>query len=147
VIAGPGESGYVAGLKRKVADLTLESQVRLLGEVRDEAKESLFAASDVVIAPSYSENFGRVVAEALARGIPVIVSRRTPWRRVEERGCGLWIENDAASLSEAIMQISRMSLPELGERGRAWMIEEFSWDQRAQEMLSLYESVLKESQN
>src|SRR5439155_27327241 len=92
----------------------------------------------LTIVPSYKENFAMVMAESLAHGVPVIASKGTPWRRVEEIGCGLWVDNDAESLAKAIGQMSRMPLREMGTRGREWMAKEYSWDKRAQEFLACY---------
>ena len=94
-----------------------------------------------MIAPSYTENFGLVVAEALGHAVPVIVSRGTPWRRVEEIGCGLWVENDPESLAAAIQRISGMPLREMGLKGREWMQREFDWDSVASRMINVYRSL------
>jgi glycosyltransferase involved in cell wall biosynthesis len=147
VIAGAGDVQYITRLKAQVRQLGLEAQVRFAGEVRREAREELLAAADLVVVPSYTENFGRVIGEALASGVPVIASKRTPWKRIEEVGCGFWVENDARSLAAGIEQASRLPLHRLGDRGRAWMIEEFSWEKRAQEMLALYRDLTNDSRN
>jgi len=83
-----------------------------------------------------------VVAEALAYGVPVIVSKGTPWKRLEEIGCGLWVDNDPESLAKSIEQMSRMPLREMGQRGREWMAKEFSWPLIAEKMTDLYKSLL-----
>ena len=70
--------------------------------------------------------------------MPVIAGRGTPWQRMEEMHCGLWVENDSESLANAIRRIGRMPLREMGQRGRRWMEREFSWTQAAQKMLDLY---------
>src|SRR5437867_10893264 len=113
----------------------------MIGPVVGTAKRTLFESADVVVVPSYAESFCVVVAEALAHGVPVIASRGTPWRRVEEIGCGLWVENDPESLAVAIEQISRMPLREMGRRGREWMAKEFSWDKQAQQVLTCYKTL------
>jgi glycosyltransferase involved in cell wall biosynthesis len=110
--------------------------------VRGQAKADLFAASDLAVFPSHTENFAMVVAEALAHGIPVIASKGTPWSGVEAHGCGLWVENDPATLAAAIARIRCMPLGEMGERGRRWMEEEFAWETVAREMLRLYGKLL-----
>ena len=65
------------------------------------------------------------------------------WRGkdLETKECGLWVDNGPASLAGAIGQISQAPLRVMGERGREWMRKEFSWEDRAKEMLSLYESL------
>jgi glycosyltransferase involved in cell wall biosynthesis len=87
-----------------------------------------------------------VVAEALAHGVPVIASRGTPWSGVEAHGCGLWVENDPASLVAAIERMSHMPLREMGERGRCWMEQEFTWETVARRMLQLYGKLLLKEQ-
>jgi glycosyltransferase involved in cell wall biosynthesis len=115
--------------------------VRWVGQVEEPDKEALFQAADMVIVPSHLENFCVVVAEALAHGIPVVASRGTPWPRLESEGCGLWVDNRPESLAQAIDQIERMPLADMGKKGRAWMKSEFSWEQVGRRMLELYERV------
>jgi glycosyltransferase involved in cell wall biosynthesis len=83
-----------------------------------------------------------VVAEALAHGVPVIVSRGAPWKRVEEVGCGLWVENDRESLAEAVTRMSVMPLSTMGHRGREWMEKEFSWDLMASALARRYAEIM-----
>jgi glycosyltransferase involved in cell wall biosynthesis len=115
----------------------------LQGWADDGQKRKLFEETDVLVMPSNTENFGMVVAEALAHRVPVIVSRGTPWRRVEETGCGLWVSNDPHSLADAIVRMSRMPLGEMGERGRRWMMQEFAWPTVANRMVNAYRSLLE----
>ena len=137
-IAGSGDAAYSAALEESARQLGLRERIRFAGDVRGEAKAELFAASDLAVFPSHTENFAMVVAEALAHGVPVIASKGTPWSGVEAHGCGLWVENDPASLAGAIERMSRMPLAEMGERGRRWMEEEFSWETVSRAMLELY---------
>ena len=121
VIAGDGDKLYVQSLNVQIRELGLSATVQMMGHVSGDAKREFFESADVLIVPSHTENFGLVVAEALAHGVPVIASRGTPWRRVEDIGCGLWVENDPESLAAAIQRISAMPLREMGRRGREWM--------------------------
>jgi len=142
IIAGEGDPGYVDRLKLQIQQLGLPETVKMIGHAAGKAKEELFHAADVLIVPSFAESFGVVVAEALAHAVPVIVSRGTPWRRVEEVGCGLWVENDPESLAAAIQHISAMPLREMGLKGREWMQREFDWDSVAFKMLGVYRELL-----
>lgn len=141
-IAGSGDDHYETSIRRKIQDLALSDRVRMVGEVAGEVKRNLFENADVSVVPSHTENFGMVVVEALAHGVPVIASRGTPWKRIEEMGCGLWVDNDPGILARAIERIGNMPLGEMGRKGRRWMAEEFSWERRAHEMLECYESLL-----
>jgi glycosyltransferase involved in cell wall biosynthesis len=142
-IAGDGEALYTESIKQLINQLGIERSVEMLGEVIGDEKEKLFEFADVVIVPSYSENFGIVVVEALSHGVPVIASKGTPWKRLEEMKCGLWVDNSPASLAIAIEKMYRLPRREFGQRGREWMAKEFSWDQRTSEMIALYNQVLK----
>ena len=86
------------------------------------------------------------VGETLARGIPVIASTGTPWKRLDEMGAGLWVENDPDSLAQALERISGMDLISMGSRGRVWMQRECSWPAVAREMAGLYESLQAQPQ-
>ena len=141
-IVGDGEAEYVRGLHLEVDRMGLRNRVQFLGRMQDEDKKRAFAGADLLVMPSHSENFGMAVAEALAHGVPVIASRNTPWSRVEDMGCGLWVDNDALSLADAIGRISRAPLDEMGARGREWMLSEFGWHAKALEMAALYGELL-----
>jgi glycosyltransferase involved in cell wall biosynthesis len=141
-IAGTGADLYIAGLRRQIAVLGLDTRVHMVGEVVGDAKKRLFDNSDVIVVPSHTESFGLVVAEALAHGVPVIASKYTPWSALEEKGCGLWVENDPQTLADAICRASALPLREMGERGREWMRRDFSWQSATQKMLDLYASLL-----
>jgi glycosyltransferase involved in cell wall biosynthesis len=135
-IAGGGTPGYTDELARIAA--ASSGRATLVGEARGEAKRALFEDADLVVVPSFSENFGIVVAEALAHGVPVIAGRGTPWERLEQIGAGLWVENDPASLAAAIERAAREPLVEMGDRGRRWMQQEYSWSAVAEQMAALY---------
>jgi glycosyltransferase involved in cell wall biosynthesis len=137
-IAGKGDPEYAASLERKIAGLGLTDRVTMLGEVIGPDKQAALENADLAVFPSYTENFGLVIAEAMAHGLPVIASKATPWSEVEQRGCGLWVDNDPASVKEAILRISRMPMREMGLRGRDWMIADFSWDRAAAATAAVY---------
>ncbi|HLX04824.1 MAG TPA: glycosyltransferase [Candidatus Binatus sp.] len=144
-IAGSGSSEYEAQLRREIDRLELRDDVMMLGDIRGEEKRRMFERTDVVVVPSFTENFGIVVAEALAHGAAVIASTGTPWKEVERVGCGLWVANDPASLADAIVKINSMPVAEMGERGRRWMAADFSWEKCASEMIALYRNILTQS--
>lgn len=137
-IAGSGDKDYEEALRTRAADLAGADTVRMVGPVLGRMKEEVFAKADLVVVPSHTENFGLVVAESLARGVPVIASRGTPWGRIEEIGCGLWVDNRPESLAQAIETMARRPLKDMGELGRRWMEREFAWSAVAEGMKTLY---------
>jgi len=138
-IAGGGDAAYIAGLKQRCAGVNAV----FVGEVEEEGKAALFSQADVLVLPSYSENFGMVVAEALAHGVPVIASTNTPWKEVEAQGCGLWVNNSPESLAAALEKMAGSDRAAMGERGRQWMRSEFAWEKQARRVYSLYEESLQ----
>ncbi|HWQ52566.1 MAG TPA: glycosyltransferase [Bryobacteraceae bacterium] len=141
-IAGTGDPAYVQSIAARIDRLGLAHKVRMIGAAVGEAKRRLFENADLMVTPSFTENFAIVVAEALAHGVPVLASRGTPWHELPDRGCGDWIENDPASLRAGILRMSRMDLRRMGERGREWMLRDFSWHERAEETWRLYEGLI-----
>jgi glycosyltransferase involved in cell wall biosynthesis len=142
VLAGAGEPDYVSELKRLVDAYELGPCVEFAGHVAGRQKEAILGAADVLVLPSHVENFGLVVAEALARGLPVIASRGTPWGGLEEVGAGLWVDNDPSVLAGAILQIRTRSLASMGAAGRNWVEQEFSWPAVGRRTVDLYRALL-----
>jgi glycosyltransferase involved in cell wall biosynthesis len=138
-IYGTGEQRYAASLAELSRALGLSERVRFQGHVETGAKRNAFLSADVCVVPSTTENFGMVVAEALAHGVPVIASRGTPWAEVESHNCGLWVDNTPSELAGAIERVRDMDLKTMGERGRKWMRDEFRWESIASRMYRVYE--------
>ena len=124
--------------------LELDVQSHVFGE----EKEAHFAACDALCLPSLSENFGLVVAEALARGKPVVVTDATPWEGVEAHRCGWCARGFAApetprparveSLRRALAafcETPRTACAAMGARGRVWICRDFAWARAARKLL------------
>jgi len=142
-IYGTGEVGYVAHLKELTAHLGhFENTINFAGHVNGEAKSAAFHVADACIVASYTENYCMVVAEALAYGVPVIVSHGAPWAEIEKKRCGLWVDNSPESLAQAITRIRTMGLQKMGELGREWMQMEFNWEVIAKSMHKIYGDVI-----
>ena len=144
-LAGGGDADYVAALRREVDARALDEVVTFTGEIPPRDKGRLFAAADLFVMPSFTENFGLAIAEALAHGVPVVAGAGTPWEGLVTRDAGLWVPNDPESLAGAITALAARPLPELGARGRTWMEREFGWGRVAADMMALYERLLTEA--
>src|ERR1039458_773832 len=145
VIAGPDEGGHLAEVKALVAACGLQPQVVFAGEVRGAARTKLYQESDLFILPSYSENFGLVIAEALSCEVPVITTRATPWQEIQQHQCG-WrigggVEPLVAALKEAL-ELPPEQLLQMGVRGRHLIAGKYDWAPIGQKMVEVYEWML-----
>ena len=86
-IAGEGDDIYIDELKQLTVRLGISKLVIFEGGVYGNSKWELFRQADLFILPTHSENFGIVVAEALASGTPVVTTMGTPWSELESRRC------------------------------------------------------------
>lgn len=139
IIAGEGESAYIDKLKNKAKRLGLN--VSFVGGVYGEAKFNLIKDSDFMVLPTFSENFGYVIAESLICGTPVITTKGTPWEDIETLGCGRWIERTRSELSTAILQmISRSSsdLEQMGRNGRKLIESKYTSASMAEFIMKIY---------
>jgi glycosyltransferase involved in cell wall biosynthesis len=136
-ILGP-DGGVAASLAHLAAGVP---RVTLAGGVSRQDMSAWYGSCDVVVLPSHAENFGMVVAEALAHGVPVVASTGTPWSELPSRGCGWWVPNDVDSLVATLdhaMTLPASTLGAMGRAGRKWMSTEFTWPRVAQRMLAAY---------
>jgi len=141
VIAGPDERGHRATIEKRAKALGPDAAIRFRGPVSDTDKWQLYRSADVFVLPTASENFGVVVAEALASGVPVITTRAAPWSALAERGCGWWTELGAEALAAALreaVQIGDEERSAMGARGRRLVEERFGWPAIAWQMLAVY---------
>jgi glycosyltransferase involved in cell wall biosynthesis len=141
-VCGAGEANYEAHLHGLVDELQLTASVQFHGRIDGEDKDAQFRRVDLCIAPSFKEAFCTVLLESMARGVPVIASRGIPWQRIEEIGCGLWVNNDPEELASAIDRAAAMPLPAMGLKGHAWMQREYSWTEVAEEMCDIYRRMI-----
>jgi glycosyltransferase involved in cell wall biosynthesis len=144
VVAGPGEPGYLSELQQLAQSLSLSECVSFVGMVTGNARELLFHTSDVLILPSFKENFGNVVVEALARHVPVIASTGTPWRDLEVFNCGLWVNNTPEALADAIKRIAGMDIESMGIRGRALVMERYGLNSLVARLEKVYNRMIHE---
>ena len=116
------------------------------GNVTGETKDALLNSCSYLILPSFSENFGMVVVEALVQGVPVVASKGTPWKILESERCGWWIENGVDSIKEQIihlLDISEATRQEMGRRGQLCVKEHFSTPAISQSLRDLYFWILE----
>jgi glycosyltransferase involved in cell wall biosynthesis len=145
-LVGPDPDGFGQRLRKRVKELGLQDTVMISDEVPPEHVGRLIQEASLVVLPSHSENYGFVIAEALARGTPVLTTTATPWAEITERGCGWCIADTVPAIADALRQATSESSEELTRRGalgRAWMKDEFAEERTARLfMAKVYEPAL-----
>lgn len=120
LLIGGSDSGSQRQLERLIEDLQLGGRVVLVGEVRGEDKIAFLKGADLFLLPSHSENFGMAALEALAAGVPVLASRKTPWGGLEAAGAGLWVDNTAPAFAKAMSELLSHDFSEMRTRARSY---------------------------
>ena len=118
--------------------------VLFLGEKHGAELGAEYSGCDVLVLPSFTENFGGVVIDALAHGKPVIASRTTPWKCLADERIGWWVDNSPECLAKTIaevMDLPREALREMGERGRMFVSANYTWEAVARKMAACYEGL------
>lgn len=130
-IAGPDHRGYATNLGHLVATHGLHGVVELRGPVWGGDRDALLESADLLVLPSYSENFGLVVAEALAAAVPVIATTSTPWQCLEDEACGWLVPRGAKGLAFGLAAACASdddTLRTMGFRGWHMARSRFNWD-------------------
>ncbi len=101
-----------------------------------------YAVASLFLLPSHSENFGLVVAESLARGVPVLTTDTTPWAKLETVEAGHCVPWDRyGQTMDALLAETPETLSSKGRLGSAWTREEFSWGKTARILAAFYEKL------
>lgn len=146
VIAGNDEEGLRATLQAEVDQLRVSHRVTFAGAVAGADKQALLSHARLTVLPSYSENFGNVVVEAMAAGCPVIVTPEVGIApMVEQARAGWVVEGDPATLGRRIAELAgdERLRREMGECGRRAAVEHFTWDAVATRLESAYEDLIR----
>jgi glycosyltransferase involved in cell wall biosynthesis len=144
-IAGTDDENFAPELVKLAAELRVADRVRILPRtVIGSEKEHLFAAARLFVLPSYSENFGNTVLEAMRRSVPVVVTPEVGAAEiVRKSGAGLVVTGEPEALGSAIrLLIADLGLARsMGEAGRRYAAAHYTWDHIAAEMENLYQQL------
>ena len=138
VLAGPDEHGLIPGLLRRLSGIA--GRVHAVGAVYGADKWTLLRRAAVMVQCSDSESFGIAVAESLAAGVPAIATHTCPWRELESRQCGFWVEQTGPAIAAAIRVLADdpVRRAAMGEGAARFAREAFGWDAIATTMHALY---------
>lgn len=139
VMAGPNAVGWQAELQQQARELGIESKIAWTGMLSGDLKWGAFHAAEVFVLPSHQENFGIVVAEAIACSVPVLISNKVNiWREIVADGAGLVANDDLNGTTELLQ--NWLNLPEnirasMRLKARGCFINRFEIDRAAKDLI------------
>jgi len=146
VIAGNDDENYSPSLKIFAKKYKVLERITFTGPVYEDDKRALLKAATVFVLPSYSENFGNVVLEAMAVGCPVVVTPEVGLAEVvRDSRAGIVVNGEPHKIAEAILKILKNNdlRDKMGKRGQETVKERFSWGAVAEQMELTYQNILK----
>jgi glycosyltransferase involved in cell wall biosynthesis len=147
VVAGPDSEGYGRKVRRLLAEGGVLEKTTFTGPVLGEERLAVVQQAEVFALPSYTENFGGVVTEAMASGVPVVISDQVNlWPDVLQAGAGLVVRCDVEATAHALRSI--LNDPkrgrQMGSNGRRWVAEYLPWKIVAAQMACAYEKIVRD---
>jgi len=145
VITGPDNDNYGRQVRQWLSAEGVLERTTFTGMLEGRAKLTAFRDADLFVLPSYTENFGIAVIEAMACEIPVIISDKVNiWREVESNQAGKVLPCDANRFADTILAL--LDQPELakqmGRHGKALVQDQFQWEKVAIKLQNVYQSLL-----
>ncbi|GAB1258023.1 glycosyltransferase [Aurantivibrio plasticivorans] len=143
-LAGPDYGGYEKKINQLKSSGLLKN-VEYLGMLKNKEKFQAFYDASIFILPSYTENFGVVIGEALSAGVPVITTENTPWEDISVHELGVVMRgNSVEEIQKSLLDMTRLDPTELskkGEKASRFIADNFTWNVSANKMAEVIERV------
>lgn len=149
VLAGPDNEGYSTKVDKWLKQENVHSKAIFTGMLNGIEALEVLRDADIFALPSYSENFGIAVVEAMVCGLPVVISDKVNiWREVHDAGAGLVTSCDANEVAESFLRLldDDNKRRKLGEAGKLLVKDNYSWDSIVQKLLLAYKDIVDKTQ-
>lgn len=147
VIAGPDNDGFGKQVRQWCQDHSIENHIIFLDHLDSRSVQEAYVDATVFVLPSYSENFGMTVVEAMACQCAVVISDQVSiWDTVQQAGAGLVVPLDPEDLGQAVCEVLSKSPDErsqMGLAGQQLVAARYSWPKVSVQMTRAYESLLR----
>ncbi|MFN6460339.1 MAG: glycosyltransferase [Nostoc sp. DedVER02] len=146
VVAGSGSKEYEAEIESLLISNGIRDRTHLTGFVAGETKNLFIQGSDLFVLTSYSENFGVAVLEALAVGVPVLVTPGVALAAVvQQNQLGYVPELDVLAIAKAVEQYLTHTLEteDMGDRARQLVLDNYTWNRIAENLMEIYTKLIK----
>jgi glycosyltransferase involved in cell wall biosynthesis len=147
VLAGPDSEGYGKKVRAWLAEGGVLEKTTFTGLLQGEDRFAALQQAEVFALPSYTENFGQVVAEAMASSVPVVISDQVNiWPEVAKAGAGLVVPCDVEATAKALLSIldDPQRGKQMGSNGHRWVAEHLPWKIVAAQMAFAYEEIVRD---
>ncbi|MBF2066603.1 MAG: glycosyltransferase [Calothrix sp. C42_A2020_038] len=145
IVAGSGKPEYEAELKNLAASNGIINQTTFAGFVTGQDKDLILQGSDIFALPSFSENFGVAIAEAMVVGLPVVI---TPGIQISpdvaNAEAGLVVDGELEPVAQALAKLLKSPnlRRQLGENGKKLVQQQYSWEVIARNLASVYSAIV-----
>lgn len=135
LVVGPDYSNYIEKINVIASENKITDNIKVLGMLTGHDKLAVLGVSDLFTLPSYTENFGVVIGEAMAAGVPTITTTGVPWSEVNSWNCGLQIELSRENLfnaMESLMGEDEKYLIAMSKNAKSLIKKNYSWSAQAE---------------
>lgn len=149
-IVGPDNEGYVSQVNQWCHEQGILDNVVFVDYLEPAEVRQAYVDANVFVLPSYTENFGMTVVEAMACGCPVVVSNQVNiWQEIEEERAGLVVSLDAYEIAQAVSQIlmDKNTASAMAQRGRAMARVRYSWSRVVDQLRHVYLRLIEENRD
>ncbi|HEY9693368.1 MAG TPA: glycosyltransferase [Oculatellaceae cyanobacterium] len=149
VLAGSGDTEYETEIDSLLQSTGMQQHTYRCGFVSGEMKQLLLQGADIFALTSHSENFGIAVLEALAAGLPVIVTPGVALASViKKHQLGYVTELDEDKIASAIQSLlsDQNVVKQMSDRARQLILEEYTWEQIAGKLIAVYSAIINKQQ-
>ncbi len=147
VVAGVDDEGYMNKIKEEITRLNLEDRVIFTGEILGNMKVAAFRESNVFVLPSYSENFGMAVVEAMSCELPVVITDGVGISGdIKNANAGIVIHKDEDVLADAVLSLlgDVENAKEIGKMGGQFVRAEYAGERMAEKMFREYNKIIND---
>lgn len=144
-VVGPDNEGYCSNVRQWCEEQGIQHKVFFVDHLGIDKLKEAYVDADVFVLPSYTENFGLTVVEAMASGTPVIISDKVNiWRDIQKAGAGIVVGLDPFAVSNAIRQVlsDKRKARAMGARGRAAAQQFYAWPQIVKRLIQVYRGLM-----
>ena len=144
VIAGDDEVGYRSQLELQLSNLGILDKTIFTGLLNETDKVAMLGIADIFVLPSYSEGFSMSILEAMASGLPVVITDKCYFSEVGTSGAGLIVETSSDQLRDALMSFFENpgKIKQMGGKGRQLVLQKYTWDKVVDQIKLIYQNLI-----